>query len=332
MSCRAGWTQRSRRYGVERGDTGLGRDAYGPPRHERDRRGHGPGPYPSDDGYPAEDDDAGGPGRQAEDDEFGQLLRRPGEMPPRQPRIRQPGRPQPGGPAGPWRAPGWRAPAGSLPASCGPAWRIPGQRQAARRVPGRRRTARAVPARRGTERGRPARGRATDGRTIHGCAPYGRAASRRAARGRPVCRRPARRRAARCSPARCSPARCPPARCPPEGCSSAWRSPSWRARAERGAGNQRRGAQPWRPQWCTGARPVSAAERTAGAARRGPLVPAAGTECARRHHGQASWARAYRQGPLRGQLEPAGHGAIGRSRSRRAGTRRYRPGQCRRPG
>jgi len=53
---------------VERGDTGLGRDAYGPPRHERDRRGYGPGPYPSDDGYPAEDDDAAGPGRQAEDD------------------------------------------------------------------------------------------------------------------------------------------------------------------------------------------------------------------------------------------------------------------------
>ena len=99
MSSRAGWTQRSRRYGVERGDTGLGRDAYGPPRHERDRRGYGHGPYPSDDGSPLEDDDAAGPGRRAEDeDDFGQLLRRPGEMPPRQPRIRQPGQPQPGGP------------------------------------------------------------------------------------------------------------------------------------------------------------------------------------------------------------------------------------------
>ena len=31
---------------MERGDTGLGRDAYGPPRHERDRRGYGPAPYP----------------------------------------------------------------------------------------------------------------------------------------------------------------------------------------------------------------------------------------------------------------------------------------------
>ena len=82
MSGRAGWIQGSRRYGVERGDTGLGRDAYGPPRHERDRHGYGPGPYPSDDGYPAEDDDAAGPGRPAEDeDDFGQLLRRPGEMP-----------------------------------------------------------------------------------------------------------------------------------------------------------------------------------------------------------------------------------------------------------
>ena len=85
MSGRAGWIQRSRRYGVERGDTGLGRDAYGPPRHERDRHGYGPEPYPSDDGYPVEDDDAAGPGRRAEDeDDFGQLLRRPGEMPPRQ--------------------------------------------------------------------------------------------------------------------------------------------------------------------------------------------------------------------------------------------------------
>ena len=83
---------------MERGDTGLGRDAYGPPRHERDRRGYGPGPYPSDDGYPAEEDDTAGSARraEAEDDEFGQLLRRPGEMPPRQPRIRQPGPPQPG--------------------------------------------------------------------------------------------------------------------------------------------------------------------------------------------------------------------------------------------
>ena len=58
MSGRAGRIQRSRRDGVERGDTGLGRDAYGPPRHERDRHGYGPEPYPSDDGYPVEDDDA----------------------------------------------------------------------------------------------------------------------------------------------------------------------------------------------------------------------------------------------------------------------------------
>ena len=116
MSGRAGWTQRSRRYGVERGDTGLGRDAYGPPRHERDRRGYGPGPYPSDDGYPAEDDDVAGPGRRTEDeDDFGQLLRRPGEMPPRQPRIRQPGRPQPGGPQPGGPQPGRPQPGGPQP-------------------------------------------------------------------------------------------------------------------------------------------------------------------------------------------------------------------------
>ena len=63
---------------MERGDTGLGRDAYGLPRRERDRRGYGPGSYPSDDGYPdsAEEDDAAGPGRpvDAEEDDYGQLL------------------------------------------------------------------------------------------------------------------------------------------------------------------------------------------------------------------------------------------------------------------
>ena len=79
---------------MERGDTGLGRDAYGPPRRERDRRGYGPGPYPLDEGYPAEEDDATGSGHRPEaEDDYGQLKRRPGEMPPRQPRMRQPGRP-----------------------------------------------------------------------------------------------------------------------------------------------------------------------------------------------------------------------------------------------
>ena len=83
---------------MERGDTGLGRDAYGPPRRERDRRASDPGLYPPDEGYQAEEDDAAGPGRrpEAEDGDYGQLLRRPGDMPPRQPRIRQPGRPHSG--------------------------------------------------------------------------------------------------------------------------------------------------------------------------------------------------------------------------------------------
>ena len=94
---------------MERGDTGLGRDAYGLPRRERDRRGYGPGSYPPDDGYPdsAEEDDAAGPGRpvDAEEDDYGQLLRRPGDMPPRQQRLRQPGRPHPGQPAQPGRFP-----------------------------------------------------------------------------------------------------------------------------------------------------------------------------------------------------------------------------------
>jgi hypothetical protein len=75
---------------VERGDTGLGRDAYGPPRRRRlgDRRAYqqdrGPGP-----------DGAG-------DDEYGQLLRRPGDMPPH-PGVQPPGR-------SPMRPPPWRFP------------------------------------------------------------------------------------------------------------------------------------------------------------------------------------------------------------------------------
>src|SRR5260370_38343609 len=117
---RRGWTLKSRRYLVERGDIGLGRDAYGPPRRERDRRGYGPGPYPSDDGYPdAGEDDAAEPGRpvDVEEDDYGQLLRRPGEMPPRHKRLRQPGRPHPG-------QPGWYPPGG--PPNGGPGNGMPG--------------------------------------------------------------------------------------------------------------------------------------------------------------------------------------------------------------
>jgi hypothetical protein len=66
---------------VERGDTGLGRDAYGVPGRRRpgDRRAYRP------------DDGAGPNGPDDADDEYGQLLRRPGEMPP-QPGSQQPGR------------------------------------------------------------------------------------------------------------------------------------------------------------------------------------------------------------------------------------------------
>jgi len=115
---------------VERGDTGLGRDAYGLPRRERDRRGYGPGPYPSDDGYPdAAEDDAAGPGRpvDVEEDDYGQLLRRPGEMPPRLQRLRQPGRPHPG-------QPGWYPPGG--PSSGGPGSGMPGGGHPGQGMPG----------------------------------------------------------------------------------------------------------------------------------------------------------------------------------------------------
>jgi len=80
---------------VERGDTGLGRDAYGRPRRRRlgDRRAYRP-------------DDGAGPGGA---DDYGQLLRRPEDLPPQQgpqqsgrSRMRPPPRrfpPPPGNPA-----------------------------------------------------------------------------------------------------------------------------------------------------------------------------------------------------------------------------------------
>jgi hypothetical protein len=67
---------------VERGDTGLGRDAYGRPRRRRlgDRRARA---------VPGRPDDGAGPG--GADDDYGQLLRRPGDVPPQQ-GLQQPGR------------------------------------------------------------------------------------------------------------------------------------------------------------------------------------------------------------------------------------------------
>src|SRR5260370_4639719 len=107
---RHGWTPRSRRYLVERGDTGLGGDAYGLSGRQRGRRAYGPeapggraygpdgSPYPPDDGYPAsgehEEDEAGAgrPG-EVEADDYCPPLPRPGGMgPPPQP-LPQPGPP-----------------------------------------------------------------------------------------------------------------------------------------------------------------------------------------------------------------------------------------------
>ena len=122
---------------MERGDTGLGRDAYGLPRRERDRRGYGPGPYPSDDGYPAsEEDDAAGSGRpvDAEEDDYGQLLRRPGEMPPRQQRLRQPGRPRQPGRFPPGAGPPGAVAPGAVRRAPSRSGAVPLRRRSARRV------------------------------------------------------------------------------------------------------------------------------------------------------------------------------------------------------
>jgi len=76
---------------VERGDTGLGRDAYGLPRRRRpgEHRAYRPGSEVDERGDANEVN--GRPGR--EDDYYGQLLRRPDEFSPR-PRLRQQGRPR----------------------------------------------------------------------------------------------------------------------------------------------------------------------------------------------------------------------------------------------
>jgi hypothetical protein len=102
---------------VERGGTGLGRDAYGQPRRRRlgDRRAYRPGAGNGQRPGPNEPDDA-------DDDEYGQLLRRPGEMPPQPPggsRLRPPpGRfapppPTPSDSFGPDGAPGGSVTGGS---------------------------------------------------------------------------------------------------------------------------------------------------------------------------------------------------------------------------
>jgi hypothetical protein len=88
---------------VERGDTGLGRDAYGLPRRHS-RHAYDPdAPVPPEDGYPAsfseyEDDEAAAAAARGEpaeivDGDYGQLQRRPGEMSSHQQRGRDPENP-----------------------------------------------------------------------------------------------------------------------------------------------------------------------------------------------------------------------------------------------
>ncbi len=76
---------------MERGDTGLGRDAYGLPRRRRPGEHRAYRPRGAVDEQADADGVSGRPG--AEDDYYGQLLRRPDEFQPR-PRLRQQGRPR----------------------------------------------------------------------------------------------------------------------------------------------------------------------------------------------------------------------------------------------
>ena len=76
---------------MERGDTGLGRDAYGLPRRRRPGEHRAYRPRGAVDEQADADGVSGRPG--AEDDYYGQLLRRPDEFQMR-PRLRQQGRPR----------------------------------------------------------------------------------------------------------------------------------------------------------------------------------------------------------------------------------------------
>ena len=114
MPCGMAAQQGPRRYLVERGDTGLGRDGFGLPRkrrpgnHRAYRGQDGSGPHAID-----------GP-EDALDDDYSHLRRRPGDMP-SQPRFREPGYspgPQPG--FAPSRTPAGGYGPNGAPASGGP--------------------------------------------------------------------------------------------------------------------------------------------------------------------------------------------------------------------
>ena len=170
---------------------------------------------------PSEEDDAVASGRPVgvEEDDYGQLLRRPGEMPPRQQRLRQPGRPHPGQPGRfpPGGVPPSTVPPNGVPATAaGPAtacpalgradlraragrtagtqWRHAPRANAAYRVPrwrhappdhtarrsSERRTARR-PRQRRSAHGAPPHGGPPNAGAPHGGTPNGGAAERRAA-------------------------------------------------------------------------------------------------------------------------------------------------------
>jgi hypothetical protein len=144
---------------VERGEVGANRGAHGLP----GRRRHGYGPRDGTEGA-----GAGGANRleDAEDDDYGQLLRRPGELPPYQQRLRQPGgprTPQPGRFPPSADHPASGQPPGSLPPGGFPLGGFPGDGDlASRSTPNR--TAPGGPVHSGPMPGRPVSGGPVPGR------------------------------------------------------------------------------------------------------------------------------------------------------------------------
>jgi hypothetical protein len=171
---------------VERGDSGLGRDAYGMPRRRRlgERRAFRAGGGAAGTGARGTDGANGLDGLgDAEDDEYyGQLLRRPGDRPPYQSRPRQPAGPRTQQPGSPRRqqpgrfAPSAGQPGRGYPPNGEPAGAYPGNSDPAGGYPGNGEPAGGYPRNGYVPGGNPGRGYPGSGNPGGGYGPSGTAA------------------------------------------------------------------------------------------------------------------------------------------------------------
>jgi hypothetical protein len=153
---------------VKRGDTGLGRDAYGLPRRRRhgERRAYRVEGDAEASGARGTDG-VNGLGDDEDDEYYGQLLRRPGDLPayPRQPG--RPGTRQPGRVPPPTYPPNGN-PGGGYPPNGNPAGGYPRNGNLADRYPPNGRAAAGGPLNRGPVSGGPVRGGPASGGPVNG--------------------------------------------------------------------------------------------------------------------------------------------------------------------